>query len=368
MFNHHHLCEALRMFQRRIKIKRKGWKHYAGNPENICKQIVKDCWNGTFFQVSTGHFSLFYIRDFGMCVESLITQGYKKEVEKTLQFALCVYSRENKVTTTITKDGKAFDVFSYAPDSLAFLLYSLRISKNRELVEIYRPFLELQISHFYNTVVDEETRLVQEGRNFSSIKDHAKRSVSCYDSCCIAVVAREAEILGLTHPFTTLPFKQIKSAIKKNFWTGSYFKDTTLNNYPSGDANTFPYWFGIFTEKAMIQKSINTIQKEKLDKPFPLKYTSSIPRNFFFPLTIVAPNYEGNSIWMHLGLCYLDVVASVDKKLAKKYMQEYKRQIEKHENFLELFTADGSVYKTLFYHADEGMVWASKILSLQKTL
>ncbi len=369
----YHLYEGFHMFQRRLHVAVHGIPQYKGDPTAICKSITKDCWNGTFFQVSTGHFSLFYMRDFGMCVEALLKLGYKKEVEKTLQFALCVYSRENRVTTTITKNGKVFDVFSYAPDSLAFLLYSLRVSKNKELVEIYRPFLELQISHFYNTVVDEETALVQKERNFSSIKDHAKRSVSCYDSCCIAVVAREAETLGLRNPFEDNnnghnTYKKIQEKIKQTFWTGDYFVDCEASKIITGDANTFPYWFGIFTDKKMIQKSIAAIQKEKLDQPFPLKYTSFVPANFFFPLKLVAPNYEGNSIWMHLGLCYLDVVASVDKKLAKKYVALYGQNIEEHKNFLELFSADGSVYKTPFYHADAGMLWASKWLVLQNHL
>lgn len=357
------------MLRRRVSIARYGVKKYSGNSEKICAQIVKDCWNGTFFQVSTGHFSLFYMRDFGMCVEALLNLGYKKEVEKTLQFALCVYSRENRVTTTITKNGNAFDVFSYAPDSLAFLLYSLRVSKNKELVAIYRPFLELQISHFYNTVFDEKTGLVQKGRNFSSIKDHAKREITCYDSCCVAVVARETAALGLNNPFTGngFSYKKIQEKIKKVFWTGDYFKESCHSVAVTGDANTFPYWFGIFTDKKMIQKSIVVIQKAKLDQPFPLKYTSFVPANFFFPLKLVAPNYEGNSVWMHLGLCYLDVVATVDTKLAKKYLALYKKNMEMHQNFLELFSSDGSVYKTPFYHADEGMVWAGKWLVLKNS-
>lgn len=351
------------MLQRRISVAKTGITPYNGTSERICKQIVTDCWNGTFFQVSTGHFSLFYMRDFGMCVASLVKLGYKREVEKTLQFALCVYSRENRVTTTITKEGKAFDVFSYAPDSLAFLLYSLRVSKNKELVEIYRPFLEEQIQFFYDTVFDIETGLVTIKRNFSSIKDHAKRKSTCYDNCCLAVVAREADMLGLKNSFD---YTQIKDKLQKIFWVGDYFKEALDSALVSGDANVFPYWFCIFTDKKMIAKSIAAIQKEKLDQPFPLKYTASIPTNFFFPLTLVASNYEGNSIWMHLGLCYLDVVASVDKKLARRYLAQYKEKIVSHKNFLELFSTNGSVYKTLFYHSDEGMVWVSKWLVLKK--
>ncbi|MEK6921540.1 MAG: hypothetical protein AABX82_06660 [Nanoarchaeota archaeon] len=362
------LYEGFHMFQRRIHVAINGIPKYKGDSETICKHIIQNCWNGSFFQVSTGHFSLFYIRDFGMCIDALLRLGYQKEAQKTLQFALTVYSRENRITTTISRNGIGFDVFSYAPDSLAFLLYSLRVSKNKELVEMYKPFLELQISHFYNTVVDEKTGLVQSGRNFSSIKDHAKRSVSCYDSCCIAVVAREATMLGLKNPFVnTYSYKKIQEKIKETFWTGDYFSDCEASDIITGDANVFPYWFRIFTDRKMIIKSIAAIQKQKLDQPLPLKYTSFIPKNFFFPLELVAPNYEGNSIWAHLGLCYIDVVASVDKKLARKYVQEYKKQIEKHKNFLELYNPEGQPYKSLFYYSDAGMLWCSKWFVL-KTL
>lgn len=350
------LQEALTMVSRRIAVARHGIKKYNGTAEEICSQIVKECWNSTFFQTSTGHFSLFYMRDFGMCVQSLLKAGYEKEVKNTLQFALAVYSRENKCSTTISKSGRGFNVFSYAPDTLAFLLSSLRIAKAHELVEIYKPFLENELEYYYHSVVD-DSGIVKKG-NFSSIKDHAKRQQSCYDSCCIAVVAREAHALNLKNRFN----KNYSEIIKKTFWNGLYFKDTIGHDYPAGDANVFPYWLRVFDDKKMIRSSIKAMQTENLDKPFPLKYSQQDLNNFFFPLKIVAPNYEGSSIWMHLGLCYVDVVEKVDKKLAEKYRQKYKRIIETHKNFLELFNADGTLYKTLLYHADEGMLWACKFI------
>ncbi len=365
MYNLHHLRESIRMLHRRISVAKKGIPQYSGNAKQICRQIVKDCWNGTFFQVSVGHFPVFYMRDFGMCVEALLQLGYKKEVGKTLQFALTVYSRENKISTTISTDGKGFDVFSYAPDSLAFLLYSLRAAHATELVEIYKPFLEEQIYYFYDTAIDNETGLIRKDKNFSSIKDHAKRRSCCYDNCCTAVIAREAGIVGLQNPLQKYDYKKI---LKKYFWTGRYFRDTDDSDYVSGDANTFPYWFGIFTEKTMIQSSIAAMQKEKLDHPFPLKYTNFVPKHIIFPLFLFASNYEGNSIWQHLGLCYIDVVAKVDKKAAKKYLEEYRKQIEEHKNFLELYDEKGKPYKTLFYYSDAGMLWAGKWLVLEKSL
>lgn len=365
MYNYHHLREGMRMLRRRFSVAQHGIKEYSGNAEQICKQIVRDCWNETFFQVSVGHFPVFYMRDFGMCVEALLKLDYKKEVEKTLQFALTVYSRENKISTTISAEGKGFDVFSYAPDSLAFLLYSLRTAQATELIEIYRPFLEEQIQYFYDTALDKKTGLIRKDKNFSSIKDHAKRQSCCYDNCCAAVIAREARILGLENSLQKYDYKKI---IKQQFWTGEYFRDTLNSNTISGDANTFPYWFEIFTDKAMIKKSIAALQKENLDNPFPLKYTRIVPKNFLFPLSLLTSNYEGNSIWAHLGLCYIDVAAKVNKNVAKKYLEQYRKQIEQHKNFLELYDPDGKPYKTLFYYADAGILWAVKWLALGETL
>jgi hypothetical protein len=72
MFNLTHLSEAWRIFNRSVYAKKYGIKRYNGNAKEICRQIIKDCWNGRYFQVSNGHFCEFYIRDFGWCVESLL--------------------------------------------------------------------------------------------------------------------------------------------------------------------------------------------------------------------------------------------------------------------------------------------------------
>ena len=225
--------------------------------------------------------------------------------------------------------------------------------------------------------MDKKTNLIKTDKNFSSIKDNAKRQGSCYDNCCAAVIAREAKLLHLK---TTLDFNTIKNKIKEKFWIAEYFRDTeekTRKNakkdtqetvYVAGDANTFPFWFHIFTEKEMGEKAIKAVQKEKLETKFPLKYTSFIPNNFFFPLSLLAPNYEGNTIWAHMGLCYIDVVARTNKALARKYLKEYEEQIKVHKTFLELYDAEGNPYKSFFYITDEGMLWASKWLALKKAV
>ncbi len=88
MINPTQLSEALKILKRSRYVKKHGIKKYKGNANAICKQIIKDCWNGKYFQVSAGHFTSFYVRDFGWCVDSLMKLGYKKEVHKTLDYVL----------------------------------------------------------------------------------------------------------------------------------------------------------------------------------------------------------------------------------------------------------------------------------------
>jgi hypothetical protein len=398
------LKESIYMLRRRLKGD-KAIHKYAGNAEFICHQIVDMCFNGIFFQVSQGHFNNFYIRDFGMCIKALIKLGYKEEVYRTLTYAMSNYSDYNKITTTITpkipineemeklkevdyhdiafsrnEDNECKDFFSIAPDSLAFLLYSLRIAKQNKivgLIEAYKPFLEREIKRYYDTIViksGEKRGLVKKGY-FSSMKDHAIRNSSCYDNCMLAMISKEADKLKLKNPFKRFNYKKL---ILKHFWNDKkkYFKDDLNNNMPTGDANVFPFWCEIFEVKGknkknmgMLKQAIKAIQKNKLDKPFPLKYsnkTQSRYGNFLFFPSLFARNYESNSIWMHLGLCYLDVVSKVDKKLLRKYLSSYKKQIEKHHNFLEVYDEKGKPYKSMFYLCDDSMIWASKYLELSK--
>jgi len=355
------ILDGTRIFLNRFKKS----KRYIGDARQICLDIVKDCWNGRYFQVSRGNFSEFYTRDFGYCVDSLIRLGYKEEVERTIRYALSIFSEQKKITTTITPDGSAVDVFDIGPDSLALLIKSILILKNKEIIEEYEEFLNEEINRYFKFIVNEEDGLVKRRRYFSSVKDHCVRDSSCYDNCMIASLADNLKRLGLNNPFKYYNYKKL---IKENFWNGTYFRDDLSNDTISSDANIYPYWLGLFNSKAMLKESINSIKDEGLDKPFPIKYSSKRDGRFLSPMKYLVPNYEGNTIWGHNGLNYIKIVLRVDKKLARDYLNKYKEIIEKNKSFIEVFNDDGSIYKTLFYKADSGLLWSSIYLDLEKCL
>ncbi len=344
----------------------KSWQHrffpkkYHGNAEEICRKIVKDCWNGRFFQTSTANFSQFWTRDFGWCTQSLLKLGYTVEIHKTLRYALNRFLQANRVTTTITPKGRPFDFPCYGVDSLPWLIHSIKVSKFP--YHTYKDFLNKEINRFFNLVIDKENGLVKKDKKFSSMKDYAIRESSCYDNCMVALLAKDLKEMKLLNPLTRYNYPNI---IKENFWQGQYFyDDLTKKEYLAGDANLFPFLFNIITDKEMLSSTVREINAAGLDHPFPLKYTSGRESIKFIPQEILVRNYETDSVWMHMGPLYVKLLQQVDKEMAEEFKERYTKTIEKHKNFLEVFTADGQPYSNLFYYCDEGMLWAANYLTL----
>jgi len=354
--------EAFRILKRNLYVRKKGFKKYSGSAEEICRKITEDCWNGKYFQVSTGHFQEFFIRDFGWCVDSLLKLGYKEEVIMTLKYALKIYS-EQGLKTTISPSGKAFDIFTYSPDSLAYLIRSLRAAKAYNLIKVYKKFIEIETKKFYSKVIDKKTGLVKKNVYFSSMRDQAKRRSSCYDNIMAAMLSDELNKLKLYNPMKKIDFKKL---IKENFWTGKYFlDDVSGSKVITGDSNTIPFWTGVFEDRKMLRSAVNEIQKQKLDMPFPLKYCASKKSSdkMIFMEKFIA-GYERNTCWLHIGPIYVQIVKKINPKKAREYKLRYKRIIERYKNFIEVFNADSKPYSCKWYYADEGMLWAANYLIL----
>ena len=367
-----HIQEAFRMLRR----SNTPYKVYSGTPNQICEQIIKNCWNGVYFQVSTGHFTAFYCRDFGMCAESLMNLGYKREVRATLKWALDIFSHNNKITTTITKRAQPIDCFEFGADSLPFFLHALKVSDDKQLIEKYRPFLEKQAIIYIDTVFDKRTNLVKEKGAFSSIKDHYVRKSSCYDNCMVGWLLKTMDELGYDAPINVTA-RDMRKQIFTRFWNGKdqYFKDDLYSDVASSDAQFFPFYTKLFdakkskSDKKLWQLAHKQIITQQLAYPFPIKYTKVRDKKKELKIpSLLAPNYEGTTLWIHLGLCYLEVLATVDKKETARHISTYTRLIEKNKNFLELFNEDGTPYKSKLYQADESMLWASMYLNLKNQL
>ena len=359
--------EGLRIFRHSLFLKAAGHDRYVGSAKSICRKIVEDCWNNDkkYFMTSTGNFAQFWTRDFGMCCNALVALGYRLEAAETLDYALSRFRRAGRITTSITAGGKPYDFPCFACDSLPFIIRSLKIVGSEKLIKRYRPFLKKEARRYFETAFDKRKSMIRSDRRFSSIKDYSKRKSSTYDNCMAAMLKNDLEELGLENPFRN---HDIKRQIRKELWSGRYFYDDMrkLKNV-YGDANVFPFWTEVFRDRKMLDSCMREMRKAGLDRPFPLRYSSKrkVKGQSMAWQEVFAGDYERDTVWMHLGLCYIDVLMNMGrKKEAKKYLEQYSGLVKKHRNFLEVFDSRGRPFRNLFYRSDAGMLWAGKLVDL----
>jgi hypothetical protein len=341
------------------KRKINGRKKYGGNARNICKKIINDCWNGKYLMTSNGHFKQFWVRDFGWCTKALVNNGYKTRVVKSIEYALNTFEQKNNITTVIDNKDNCLDFPNYPADSLPWLVNSIILSKSKKIVDEHAGFIEEQARKYVRLVVDKRTGLAKQ-QHFSSIKDYSIRKSSTYDNTMICMLQKGLEKLGLENP---LENTNTKRKMLDKLWTGYYFKNDLVDSSITGDANVFPYSAGVFTNKSMIKTSIKLLVKEKLDTPLPLKY--SVP-DVWHPIIFyeLVKNYQGSTIWTHMGPLFIQLVKKIDKKKAEEYKKRYKNIIEHYGNYLEVFNEDLTPFETVFYNSDESMLWAANYLDL----
>jgi hypothetical protein len=360
------VSEGLRIFFHGLKVRILGYRKYPGNDIEICRNIIHSCWNGKYFQTSTGHFSQFYTRDFGWCTESLIDLGYREEVRKTLQYALKQFSQHGRITTTLTPQGKPFDFPRMAVDSLPWLLHSIKLLNDASLLAEHREFLIGQVSLWVSEVIDTETGLVKKDRQFSSMKDYSIRYSSCYDNSCVAMLKKDLSALHIPNPLKNYPYEEL---LRTHFWNGSYFTDDlTRKKYVAGDANIAPFWIAGIQNKNLLRLALRAIILEGLDSPFPLRYARREAHVHMIPWELFSYGYERDTIWAHMGLPYIDLLGKINPHRAEMHIEAYKRKILHHKNFIEVYTLSGIPFTTPFYAADSGMLWASNYLRLTRKL
>ncbi|MCB9362198.1 hypothetical protein H6504_02070 [Candidatus Woesearchaeota archaeon] len=354
------LNEGLRFFRRKRHVQRFGLSRYEGSLEEIARNIIDDAWNGKCFMVSSGHFQTFYIRDFTWCVRHLMALGYEKKVRASLRYALSRYEQADRITVAIDMKDRVFDFPKLAVDSLPNLLRSLKIAG----VDIAksRGFLNRMIARFEHDVVDPKTGLVTRHKTFSSIRDHYLRTSCCYDNCMLAMLKREADELGLQCTIK----EDIGELIRKHYFNGQYFEDD--RNVPGpfqSDANIFAFWAGVDTNPGRFFGVVEVIDEFGLATPLPLSYSkemhSTAKKHI---LSYLAEGYEDKAIWTHLGSLYLELLHDFSHKDFERMAQLYKGMVLEHQNFLEVFDAQGKPFSSPWYYTDEKMLWVAILLGL----
>lgn len=366
------VAEGIRIALHGLRTSLKGPKRYPGSAEGICRTVVETCWDGRLgiFLASGHNYPLFYARDFGMCVDSLLALGHRERVRKTLAWAMRNYERAGKVTQIIRRNGKAYNYpDSESPDALAFLLHALAALGDEQLVQKHRAFLDGELGRFAWNVVDPTTGLVKRGLPVGGMRDYAIRDSSCYDNAMLAAISKYATALALKNPLRRYGYRRL---LLERYWTGTHFKDDAANDAITGDANVAPLWLRVFSpeqERELVRKVQRAMREEGLDRPYALRYeatTETKTRMRWHEL--FTGSWERDTVWLHLGNLWLQVLARHDRKALRRELAKHRELIERVKHYPEVLDKEGEPYRVPLFHADDTMLWACNWLALEAGL
>jgi hypothetical protein len=341
-----------------------GWRRYPGKAPEICAEIVEDCWTGEFFAGSTGHSNQFWTRDLAMCTPALCRLGHRERVLASWAWGLERFARAGRITTTIFQRRFPRDVHAYACDSLPLVLWALRRAGAEELVHRHRELLSRELQRFHDVVFDPTLGLARPDGPFSGPRGCMTGRSTAFANTMVALAARLADELGLPNPFHG---RDVVGAMWQHHWMGDHFRDSLCRDVPSGDANVWPFFFEVVTDKQMQRRALAALDERGFARPLPLRYFPTRLPEAELPVPRVAtPNYQGDPSWMQLGAAYLKVLGQVDRPLMEWHRANVGAVVERDANYLEVYTTEGRPYqgRAFLYSCDEGMLWAAMFLDL----
>ncbi len=354
-----HLREGAHFLRRRIF--RSGHRRYRGTPKEIIRKTLEDNFNGHLFAAGQGNHRMFYIRDIGLAAPGILYMDMREQLELCMATALNVWEYNGLITTSINDQYKAVDVFEYGADSLSLTLRTLRLLGSNDLIRRYQPFLNESIRHYAETVFDPEQSLVRDDRAFSTTKDNTIRPSPLYANLNMLLLQHEIwRLRDMGHQLED-PLKEYDTmgAVLNRFWMyekGS-FRDALGHEYVAADQIFAPF-LRVFHDEPKIVEMLDAIIAEGLADPLPLKYTEQPkPRTEHKLLSVMASNYQGNTIWTMLGVAFLWVLHERDDPRTEEYLRRYERILERDRNCIEIYNPDLTMYNALAYTYDEGMSW-----------
>ena len=351
----------------RVRRQLRGHTRHPGKAAPIVRACIEACWNGRTFTASPGHFDMFWTRDLSFSVPSLVRLGHGRRVHDSMAYGLDVWTRRGShITTTIHYFDRPGDVYEYGVDSLPLFLAALRAADATDLIDRYRAWIQREIAHFYEMVVDPATGLVRSDRKFSAHRDTVVNRSNAYGNTMVALLAKTIEETGwFISPFERHFDGDYSRLLFERFWVGDHFRDALGDETVSGEANIWPFYTGVAAESTIVAVALAYLNGNGFCDPYPLRYeTSRRPEREVWLTRHVLPDYQGSTVWTSLGAMYLQVLRTVDPVLAATETARYVEWIERDGTFWEVMNALGQnwVSPRWIMIGEESMLWSAIFL------
>lgn len=380
-------------------------KSFVGSEKEIIKQIHKERFDpNNLYVITGGHFHQLYVRNLGIFYNALLDGRFafdKRDWEnrqrialQTVALDLEVFKQAKKTYTTIVpltkKTYTAMNIRTTPSDSLFGIFFALNalvdenyipaifptkakqlfplqtITAGKQLIATYKTTLQKLLRDYKQSLVDEKTGLIKTSIHLASSFDGVKRESSFFDNVILWATYRLARRLGII----TLSEKERelwKQRIITAFWDkeiGIFLDDLSAFS-KSSQLFSADCLIAISTqfldttnpkERAMLISIMQYIQHNKIDQPFPLRFTQENHKHRMYPtIRYFTPEYMGDGIWSHWGMEYIKLLILLSKynsayqEQAKKYLDMYKNNIEHYGGYPELYHTHGAIYKKAVY-------------------
>jgi hypothetical protein len=330
--------------------------------------VLERCWDGQRYAASGGQFRQLWARDFGFSAPALVRLGHGARVDATLAWALEVWQRAGRITTTIFPGRRAADVWDYGVDSLPLVLRALRAAPAGELLAArHSALLGAEVRRYAEAVVDPATGLVRAGRRLSTHRDTVPSSCNAYANTMVALLERELDETG----WFPVPFRPgATDRLVDAFWRGDHFGDGPAGapdaDLVTGDANVVPFWLGVVPDDLGASGMLRALDAAGLTDPLPLRYSAARPPAEDRVQRLFVPDYQGTATWTSLGAMAAEVALRVDPECGERWLRGHLAIVERDGTMWEVLDASLRPYRGRFglWRADEAMLWGALLLDL----
>ena len=395
--------------------------------EAIIDDIYRLRFNPNKLLLTSGdHFSSLFVRNLGVFYYPVLDTHLPSTEDKwqrrqitylqTLAYALGVFDKTHDITTTIVPTGRSratcVNFHAYPSDTIYGMLYALAALLGKQsaravnygheylpldtksaaatLLDTYRESLTRHYMSYRSYAFDETTGLIKLTVVMSGAKDITMRSSAFYDNVVFWKSTELAMTLGLIKKDTRF-LDELKQRILDTFWLadrGYFLEDLSDEGiehaYYSSD------WLIVLatgfidperaSERYYFEQSIAYIQKQKIDKPFAIKYQADTRAHRQFPIVRLAvASYGGDSIWSFWGMEYIKVLLALHQQTnnstylttADYHIEMYKAKMLQYGGYPETYDAEGNLLETPLYRSIIQTGWVigfEQVLALRKSL
>jgi len=362
--------------------------------------------------ISGDHFNGLFVRNLGVFYYPMLDRAIagtsedwrnRQEVYlQTVAYALGVFAKSPVLTTTIVSMGPysatPVNFYAYPSDSLYGIVYALAALRGVEsaqpydyatarhvlstkaaakrLCDTYAGTLEKLYDNYRTTVFDADSGLVRTDLHMSGAKDITRRYSAFYDNVIYWKTTQLCMTLGII-PTDEKFLSELKQRILGTFWLpdeGYFLEDLSdeglEKKYYSSDwlivlATGFLDLFDE-NETEYFTRSIEYIQREKIDQPFAIKYQQSTrAHRQFFAVRMAVASYGGDAIWSFWGMEYIKTLVLLYrhtgkaeyKKAAKHHLDKYEQAMVKNRGFPEVYDPNGKLLQTPLYRSIRQTGW-----------